>query len=121
MSPAAMSPAAAAPASADEAGGTFRLVATGSGRYEAAGALTFATARRARELGERLLKGADGAALEIDCAGVTASDSAGLAVLIDWLGTARHAGARLRYSHLPAGLNALASISEVEELLTRGV
>jgi phospholipid transport system transporter-binding protein len=108
-------------ASADAGTDTFRLAAAGDGRCSATGVLTFATARRALELGERLLKGADGAALEIDCTGVTASDSAGLAVLIDWLGTAKRAGVRLRYSHLPAGLNALASISEVEELLTRGV
>jgi phospholipid transport system transporter-binding protein len=111
----------AATALADGGAGSFRLVGAGDGRYSADGLLTFATARRALELGARLLKGADGAALEIDCAGVSASDSAGLAVLIDWLGTAKHAGVRLRYSHLPAGLNALASISEVEELLARGV
>lgn len=116
-----MNNGAGAPAPPEAGAGTFRLTTGGEGRYSAAGLLTFATARRARELGERLVKGADGAALEIDCTGVTASDSAGLAVLIDWLGTAKHAGVRLRYSHLPAGLNALASISEVGELLTRGV
>jgi phospholipid transport system transporter-binding protein len=116
-----MSSAAAATAPADAGGGAFQLAAAGDGRYSATGPLTFATARHARELGERLLKGADGAALEIDCTSVTASDSAGLAVLIDWLGTAKHARVRLRYSHLPAGLNALAGISEVEELLSRGV
>jgi phospholipid transport system transporter-binding protein len=117
----ATSAVAAAPASQDAGAATFRLTAAGDGRYAALGVLTFASARGASELGERLLKGADGAALEVDCAGVSASDSAGLAVLIDWLGTAKHAGVRLRYSHLPPGLTALASISEVEELLTRGV
>jgi phospholipid transport system transporter-binding protein len=116
-----MSTAPGAAAPPDAGAGTFRLSAAGDGRYSAGGLLTFATARHARELGARLLKSADGKALEIDCAGVTASDSAGLAVLIDWLGMAKHTGVRLRYSHLPAGLNALASISEVEELLTRGV
>ena len=112
----------AAAATSHEAGaGSFSLAAAGGGRYAAVGPLTFANARRAHELGERLLKAADGAALEIDCAGLTASDSAGLAVLIDWLGTAKHAGRRLTYSHLPSGVDALARISEVEELLTRGV
>lgn len=116
-----MSSASAASAPPDAVARDFRLVSAGAGRYSAGGALTFATARRARELGAGVLKGANGAALEVDCAGITPSDSAGLAVLIDWLGMAKHAGVRLRYSHLPAGLNALASISEVEELLTRGV
>jgi len=97
----------------------FRLVAA-DGRLAAEGPLTFATARRARELGEPFIARA-ATALELDCRGITTSDSAGLAVLLDWLGTARHAGGNLRYTHLPAGLAALARISEVEEFLTRGV
>jgi len=116
-----MSTAAAATAPADTSGGAFRLVAAGDGRFSADGPLTFATARRARDVGARLVTGVDSASLEIDCAAVIASDSAGLAVLIDLLGTAKRAGRRLRYAQLPPGLNALASISDVEELLTRGV
>jgi len=42
-------------------------------------------------------------------------------VLLDWLGAMKRAGRALRYTHLPAGLVALARISEVEELLERGV
>ena len=97
----------------------FRLVAT-DGRLAAEGPLTFATARRARELGEPFLAG-EGAALELDCRGITASDSAGLAVLLDWLSTAHRAGRKLRFTRLPSGLAALARISEVEEFLTRGI
>jgi phospholipid transport system transporter-binding protein len=102
---------------------TFRLVPAADGHYAAAGALTFATARQARNLGEQLLlAGGNGAAaLEIDCSAITVSDSAGLAVLLDWLGAARRRGRTLRYTHLPADLTALARISEVEELLERGV
>jgi len=48
-------------------------------------------------------------------------DSAGLAVLLDWLGAAKRRGRTLRYTHLPADLTALARISEVEDLLERGV
>jgi len=97
----------------------FRLVAE-DGHLAAEGPLTFASARRAWELGEPFFAGT-GAALEVDCRGITASDSAGLAVLLEWLGTARRAGRNLRYTHLPSGLAALARISEVEEFLTRGV
>ena len=97
----------------------FRLVAE-DGHLAAEGPLTFASARRAWELGEPFFAGT-GAAREVNCRGITASDSAGLAVLLEWLGTARHAGRNLRYTHLPSGLAALARISEVEEFLTRGV
>jgi len=99
----------------------LRLTAAGSGRLALEGALTFATARAARDLGMRTLAAGAGGALEIDCAGVTAADSAGLAVLLDWLRIAKSAGRPLRYTNLPAGLLALARISEVEGLLTHGV
>jgi phospholipid transport system transporter-binding protein len=101
--------------------GTLRLAGSGEGRVTVEGPLTFATARSARDLGRPILAAGGTAALEFDCARVTASDSAGLAVLLDWLRTAKHAGRPLRYSHLPEGIVALARISEVEELLSRGV
>jgi phospholipid transport system transporter-binding protein len=86
-----------------------------------AGVLTFASAQRARQLGIEALAAAPAGDIEIDCAGITHADSAGLSVLIDWLGFARRAQRRLRYRQLPADVSALARISEVQELLQRGV
>jgi phospholipid transport system transporter-binding protein len=99
----------------------FRLVPRGDGALAASGPLTFADARGARRLGLTALAGASGRDLQIDCAQVTLADSAGLAVLIDWLAAARQSGRSLRFAHLPEGLLALGRISEVEELLTHGV
>ena len=53
----------------------------------------------------------------IDLAGVTASDSAGLALLIEWLSVAKAAGRPLRFENIPSQLQQLARLSEVEELL----
>lgn len=111
-------PTAATPASGADA---FRLVAQAEGAFAAQGPLTFAAARAARLLGRRALAGAARNDLQFDCAQVTAADSAGLAVLLDWLAAAKHSGRSLRFAHLPEGLLALGRISEVEELLTRGV
>jgi phospholipid transport system transporter-binding protein len=105
----------------NDASGSFQLVESANGRFAARGPLTFATARQAREQGLRSLASAAGRELEVDCGGITASDSAGLAVLLDWLGAVKRAGRALRYTHLPAGLVALGRISELEELLERGV
>jgi len=58
-----------------------------------------------------------GRAAVIDLAGVTASDSAGLALLIDWLSVAKNAGRTLRFENVPSQLQQLARLSEVEELL----
>jgi len=101
--------------------GAFQLTAAAAGALSAKGPLTFASARRACELGVQMLTQNAGAKLEIDCHGITLSDSAGLAVLLEWLAVARRAGRSLRYTKLPEGLAALAQISDVQELLERGV
>lgn len=59
-----------------------------------------------------------GRAAVIDLAGVTASDSSGLALLIEWLSVAKGAGRTLQYENIPSQLHQLARLSEVEELLT---
>jgi phospholipid transport system transporter-binding protein len=56
----------------------------------------------------------------IDLAGVTSSDSAGLALLIEWLSLAKAANRTLRYENIPSQLQQLARLSEVEELLVPG-
>ena len=101
--------------------GTFQLTATAAGALNAQGPLTFASARRACALGVQALAQATEGGLEIDCGGVTVSDSAGLAVLLEWLALARRAHRSLHYTHLPEGLAALARISDVRELLESGV
>jgi hypothetical protein len=49
------------------------------------------------------------------------SDSAGLAVLLDWLALAKRQGRAVRFMNLPAPIRAVAHISEVESLLSQGV
>jgi ABC-type transporter Mla MlaB component len=52
---------------------------------------------------------------------VRVADSAGLAVLIVWLEWARANARELTFSGMPAGIRALARISEVEAVLERAV
>lgn len=91
----------------------------GPGRLAVRGPLTFATARRARELGVARL--GRGGSWRVDCSGITAADSAGLAVLVDWLAVVSRGGGVLAYDGLPEGLLGIARITEVEGLLQRGV
>jgi phospholipid transport system transporter-binding protein len=62
----------------------------------------------------------NGQAAVIDLAGVTGSDSSGLALLIEWLSVAKGASRSLRYDNIPSQLQQLARLSEVEELLVPG-
>ncbi len=57
------------------------------------------------------------AQIEVDLAGVTQSDSAGLALLIEWLKFASHTGKSIRFTRAPEQLRALARISELDDLL----
>jgi phospholipid transport system transporter-binding protein len=83
--------------------------------------LVFGTARRATEAGLRALQATSAREIQIDCRGISASDSAGLTVLLDWLGAAKKEGRSLHFTNLLPGLLALAHISEVAELLQKGV
>jgi phospholipid transport system transporter-binding protein len=88
------------------------------GRVTVSGELTFATAREARQLGLLVLDGSRADRIVVDCAGVRRADSAGLAVLLDWLAWSRRRSRPLALENLPASLVAIARISEVDELLT---
>lgn len=102
------------------ASASFELSSSSPDRCDARGALTFATARRARKQGLLALARA-GTGLTIDCSAISHADSAGLAVLLDWLAQAKRSGRTLRLHQLPQGLLALARISAVDELLLKGL
>jgi phospholipid transport system transporter-binding protein len=103
------------------AAAAVELKESSPGKYAAHGPLTFATARLARETGLAALRAANSPQVEIDCSGITSSDSAGMAVLIDWLAAAKRAARSLHYSNLPEQVQAIARISDVLELLEKGV
>lgn len=100
---------------------TFEIVVTSPGRFAARGALTFANARRARSEGLHALHTSTARELQVDCGGITRSDSAGLAVLLDWMAAMKREGRPLCFANLPPGLLAVARISGVEEMLQKGV
>ncbi len=85
-------------------------------RSRVVGSLEFATVARLLPLGATAIEG--GQAAVIDLAGVTDSDSSGLALLIEWLSVAKAAQRPLRYENMPAQLHQLAGLSEVEGLFT---
>jgi len=89
-----------------------------SGRVVVTGELTFGTAREARQVGILVLESSRAERIVVDCAAVTRADSAGLAVLLDWLGWGRRRARPLSLQNLPDSLIAIARISEVDGLLT---
>jgi phospholipid transport system transporter-binding protein len=79
------------------------------------GVLDFATVASLAAEGERLLTGPG--AVEIDLSGVTSANSAGLALLLEWLDLARRRQLRLRFRNLPEPLVRLAELTNLTEVL----
>lgn len=98
----------------------LELIDSEPGEIKLRGALTFATAKNARAAGARLIEASADAALEVDLSAVSESDSAGLAVLLDWLAIAKRHGRSLRFKALPGPIRAVAGLSNVEGILNQG-
>ncbi len=96
-----------------------RVDATGGGpeRLVVRGPLTFTTAAAAWRAGQRALEDCTGAAIEIDCSGIERADSAGLAVLVEWLAWGQRRQRQVRLLALPVTLVDIARISELEDLI----
>ena len=93
----------------------FRIEPAGDGRLAASGELDFATAAAALQAGLGLI--GTGRAMAVDLAGITSGDSAGLAVLVEWMSAARASGGSVHYEAVPAQILAIARISDLDELL----
>lgn len=96
------------------------VVSLAADRLAIRGALTFETARRASDAGLRAMSASAARRLAIDCAEVSAADSAGLAVCLVWLAWAQRNGRGLAFTNLPASIRALARISDLEPVIDAG-
>lgn len=92
-----------------------RVFAAGEGVLRVEGALDFGTVRGLLSQGESLIP--KSGPVEIDLSGVDSANSAGLALLLEWLDIARSRGAELRYVAIPESLARIAELSNLGSLL----
>jgi phospholipid transport system transporter-binding protein len=97
---------------------TFAFEPRGGGRFVLSGSVGFRTARAVLEQTPALF--GDAPVIKVDLSGVTEADSAGLALLIEWVSWARKARREIRFFEIPQQIRAIARISEVEDLLRAG-
>jgi phospholipid transport system transporter-binding protein len=96
----------------------FSLEDKGGGRFLLSGEMVFRTAGLILRESEELFE--DHTRIEVDLSGVTQSDSAGLALLLEWITWANHTVREIRFVGMPDKINAIAKTTEVDHLLKRG-
>jgi phospholipid transport system transporter-binding protein len=92
-----------------------RIESIGDGRFRLAGVLDARTVIDLFKQGPTSFNGLKD--VEVDLTDVAESDSAGLALLIEWLRAGKRNGQQVRFVNIPSQIAALARISEVQELL----
>ena len=97
---------------------TPELRSVGPGQIGVSGPLIFATAGELLEVSRKMFSGS--AEISIDLSGVTKVDSAGLALLLEWLRWGQTGHRPVRFTALPDKLLAIARLSGVEEMLLTG-
>ena len=96
----------------------FELQDHGDGRFSLNGEMSFETAERILHASEEPFL--QHTRIEIDLSGITKSDSAGLALLLEWITWANHTVREIRFVRMPERVLAIAKTTEVDDLLTRG-
>ncbi len=96
----------------------FELNDLGEGHFALNGEMTFETAERILLASEEPFE--QHTRIEVDLAGITRADSAGLALLLEWITWANHTVREIRFLSMPERVLAIARTTEVEQLLRRG-
>jgi phospholipid transport system transporter-binding protein len=95
-----------------------RIEETGHGSWVVVGDLSFATVPALR--GRLDINSADRSRISIDLAGVTRSDSAGLALLIEWLRESERQGKTITFLNMPAQMRSIARVCGLAGILPSG-
>ena len=97
---------------------SYTLEDKGEGHFALSGKMTFATVESILDDSETPF--GQHTRLEVDLSGITGSDSAGLALLLEWITWANHTVREIRFTEMPERVLAIARTTEVDALLTRG-
>ena len=92
-----------------------RIEEVGHGSWQLFGDLSFTTVPDLR--GGLDIRSADRPGISIDLAGVTRSDSAGLALLIEWLRESERQGKTITFLNMPPQMQSIARVCGLEGIL----
>ena len=93
-----------------------QLADLGGGRFAVRSELTFKSATDILSQSKQLF--ADCERISVDMHDVREADSAGLALLLEWVSWARHLDRKITFENIPQQILAIAQISEVTGLIS---
>ena len=96
----------------------YEINELGDGRFTLSGRMSFDTAGDILRESEALFE--HHTLLTVDLSGVAHTDSAGLALLLEWITWANHTVREIRFEGMPEKIDAIAKTTEVDSLLRRG-
>lgn len=93
-----------------------RLTKTGNGNWLLEGDLNFSSVLEVLHSPPTALTGSR--EIQVDLKGVTRADSAGLALLLEWLRESERAGKAITFTHAPEQLLAISRLCGLDEILS---
>jgi phospholipid transport system transporter-binding protein len=96
---------------------SFELADRGNGHYALSGDMSFDTAEQILQASEKLFR--QQKKIEVDLGGVQRTDSAGLALMLEWTSRAKQDGVEINFAAIPDKVRAIAETAEVRHLLER--
>lgn len=97
---------------------TYSLEDRGNGQFTLSGSMSFDTAGQILRDSEELFE--EHTLIEVDLSAVSHTDSAGLALILEWITWANHTVREIRFKGMPEKIDAIAKTTEVDHLLKRG-
>ena len=94
---------------------TARIERDGAFHFRVVGEMTFTTAKQLLKQSEAYFDGSQD--VEIDLSQVTAADSAGLALLLEWKAAAAHKGVQVAVNQVPESIISIAHLCQIDALL----
>ncbi len=96
----------------------FELSESGGGRFALSGQMSFDTVGQILRVSEEMFE--EHTRIEVDLFEVTYTDSAGLALLLEWITWANHTVREIRFVGTHEKIDAISKKTEVDHLLRRG-
>ena len=97
--------------------GEFELTDMGAGHFALRGEMSFHSAEQILRKSQKLFDGQS--SIEIDLSGVKETDSAGLALLLEWISRAGDTKQEICFVGIPEKVLAIAQTTEVDDLIRR--